>query len=189
MIVKPTTIEGVYEIYPRVFEDERGYFLESFQLEKLREQGIDVPFVQDNQSFSKKGVLRGLHLQLPPYEQDKLIGVVWGSVIDVVVDVRPSSPTFGRWEAFRLDAREHKRLFVPKGMAHGFVTLEDTVFVYKCSEYYHPEAEAGIVWNDPALAIDWGTASPIVSAKDQQLPTFEEFCEKLLPKIKEFYAL
>ena len=174
-----TKIKDLWEITPVVHRDHRGYFMESFQVEQLRERGIHGPFVQDNQSFSKKGVLRGLHFQKSPRAQGKLISVCFGEVLDVVVDIRKSSPTFGECYSCILDDRQHKILYVPEGMAHGFLALKDSLFVYKCTRFYHRESEAGIVWNDPELAIDWGIDNPILSDKDAALPSFREVMEKL----------
>lgn len=187
MHIQETSIQGLLLLRPSLFRDRRGYFLESYREMWLEQAGLNVRFVQDNQSFSQKGVLRGLHMQLPPYEQDKLVGVMYGRVLDVVVDLRPNSPTFGRWEAFELDACQHHRLFVPRGLAHGFLALEDSVFFYKCSQYYHPESETGLLWNDPSLAIMWGIEEPIVSEKDLQLPSFELFVSQVLPKLRLHY--
>lgn len=153
--------------------------MESFHAKKLHDAGISAPFVQDNQSFSKKGVLRGLHFQKAPYAQGKLISVIFGKVLDVVVDIRKSSPTFGKYFKCVLDDEKHNMLYVPEGMAHGFLALEDSLFVYKCTSFYHKESEAGIVWNDDELAIDWGVSDPILSEKDAVLPSFHQVMEKL----------
>ncbi|NJK84377.1 MAG: dTDP-4-dehydrorhamnose 3,5-epimerase [Saprospiraceae bacterium] len=178
MTFRESFIKGVFEIMPRIFEDERGIFFEAFQAEVFAAHGIQENFVQDNQSFSYKGVLRGLHLQKAPDAQAKLVCVMQGSVLDVVVDVRPGSPTFGQYDIFHLDTHKHNRVFVPAGLAHGFITLEDAIFTYKCGAYYNKAAESGILWNDPTLRIDWGNPQPIVSAKDQLLPTFEQFVKE-----------
>ncbi len=171
MNVIKTDIEGVLVIEPKVFGDERGYFFESFNAECfLAETGIDVAFVQDNESRSKRGVLRGLHFQKEPYAQAKLVRVVQGRVIDVAVDIRPGSPTFGKYVATELSGENHRQMFIPKGFAHGYVVLEeDTVFQYKCDEYYHPESEAGIAWNDPQIGIEWPLSEDeiILSDKDR----------------------
>jgi dTDP-4-dehydrorhamnose 3,5-epimerase len=174
-----TEIADLWEIQPDVYQDHRGYFMESFQLEKLQKKGISGPFVQDNQSFSVKGVLRGLHFQKTPFSQGKLVNVVFGKVLDIVVDIRHSSPTFGQHFSCILDGKKHNMLYVPEGMAHGFLALEDALFVYKCTQYYHQPSEAGIIWNDPELAIDWGIKHPIISEKDMNLPGFKEVVEKL----------
>ena len=157
MEVKKTAIEGVFVIEPRVFGDERGYFFESFNEREFREKtGIDVKFVQDNESKSRYGVLRGLHFQKVPYEQAKLVRVVKGRVLDVAVDIRKGSPTFGRYTAVELTGDNHRQCFIPRGFAHGFCVLSDeAVFQYKCDEYYHPEAEDAIAWDDADIAIEW----------------------------------
>lgn len=181
MAVIKTAIEGVYIIEPTVFGDERGYFFESYNEERFRsETGIDVHFVQDNESRSKRGVLRGLHFQKKPYAQAKLVRVVQGKVLDVAVDIRTGSPTFGKHIAVELSGDNHRQLFIPKGFAHGYVVLEDdTVFQYKCDEFYHPEAEGGIAWNDPDISIDWGVANGEItlSDKDKNHSTLKEICE------------
>mgnify|MGYP001812758406 CR=1 FL=1 len=174
-----TNIADLWEIEPDIYRDQRGYFLETFQLNKLQEKGIHGPFVQDNQSFSVKGVLRGLHFQKEPYAQGKLVSVAFGSVLDIAVDIRPSSPTFGQHYSCTLDDKKCNILYVPEGMAHGFLALEDSLFIYKCTEFYHPSSEAGIIWNDPEIGIDWGISDPIISQKDLALPCFEEVMEKL----------
>ena len=173
--------EGIYIIEPQVFGDERGYFFESFNAERfLAQTGIDVTFVQDNESRSKRGVLRGLHFQRAPYAQAKLVRVVQGRVLDVAVDIRPESPTFGKYVATELSGDNHRQMFIPKGFAHGYVVLEDdTVFQYKCDEFYHPESEGGIAWNDPQIGIEWGfpECEIILSDKDRNRPTLKELCE------------
>lgn len=175
-----TGFAGLWEIKPEIYEDHRGYFMESFQLDRFREMGISGPFVQDNQSFSKKGVLRGLHFQKAPHQQGKLVSATIGAVLDVVVDLRAHSDTFGKYYKCLLNDRQHNMLYVPGGFAHGFLALEDTLFTYKCTEFYHKESEMGIFWNDPYLAIDWGDLSnPIISEKDQALPGFQQVVEKL----------
>lgn len=169
MQVSTTPLAGLLVLRPRIFRDERGHFLESFNAAAFAQAtGVTAPFVQDNESRSGKGVLRGLHLQLPPHAQAKLVRVSAGAVLDVCVDVRPDSPTFGRHFSLRLDAVEQAMLYIPEGFAHGFVALEEgTVFTYKCSAYYHPPSERTIRWDDPQLAIDWGIADPVVSEKDR----------------------
>ncbi|MBO5692875.1 MAG: dTDP-4-dehydrorhamnose 3,5-epimerase [Tidjanibacter sp.] len=181
MNVIKTDIEGVFIVEPQVFGDERGYFFESFNAERfLAQTGIDVTFVQDNESRSRRGVLRGLHFQREPYAQAKLVRVVQGRVLDVAVDIRPVSPTFGRYVAVELSGENHRQLFIPKGFAHGYVVLDDdTVFQYKCDEFYHPASEGGIAWNDPQIGIEWPlTESEIIlSDKDRKHPTLKELCE------------
>lgn len=168
MDVERTLIDGVLILRPRIFHDPRGYFLESFNQEDFnRTTGNTTLFVQDNESGSAKGVLRGLHLQVGEHAQAKLVRVAAGAVLDVCVDLRPDSTTFGKHVSIRLDAHEKTMFFIPAGMAHGFVALEKgTVFLYKCSTPYAPKAERTILWNDPDLAIDWGINDPIVSEKD-----------------------
>lgn len=177
MKVTETGFNGLYELEPNVFGDSRGYFFESYRRELYRELGIEEDFVQDNESFSVKGTLRGLHYQKDPHAQAKLVRVVKGKVLDVALDIRKDSPTYGRHRTVILDAEKHNMFLVPRGFAHGFVALEDSVFFYKCSNYYNKESEGGILWNDPALGIDWGIESPIVSEKDQVLPTFDAYKE------------
>ncbi|MBW3545411.1 MAG: dTDP-4-dehydrorhamnose 3,5-epimerase [Bacteroidetes bacterium] len=174
-----TPLEGLVEIYPKVLFDERGFFFESYQHKRLKELGVKDLFVQDNQSFSKKGVLRGIHFQKSPSQQSKLIRVVKGKILDVAVDLRPHSPTYGKHYSTILDDQEHKLFYMPEGFGHGFIALEDTLLLYKCNDYYDPAAEGGIIWNDPDLNIDWGMARPIISEKDQKLPTFKEFTHQL----------
>ena len=179
MNVIKTDIEGVLIIEPQVFGDERGFFFESFNAEQfLAQTGVEVTFVQDNESRSKRGVLRGLHLQRAPYAQAKLVRVVSGRVLDVAVDIRPESPTFGRYVATELSGDNHRQMFIPKGFAHGYVVLEDdTVFQYKCDEFYHPESEGGIAWNDPQIGIEWGIpeCEIILSDKDRNRKLLKEF--------------
>lgn len=181
MSIIQTNIEGVFIVEPQVFGDERGYFFESFNEERFRtETGLNVRFVQDNESKSKRGVLRGLHFQKEPYAQAKLVRVVQGRVLDVAVDIRPESPTFGRYVMTELSGENHRQMYIPKGFAHGYVVLEDnTIFQYKCDEYYHPEAEGGIAWNDPQIGIDWRLPESeiILSEKDKHRPTLNELCE------------
>ena len=179
MEFKESFIKGLFEITPRVFSDERGLFFESYNQAQFEQHGLLVDFKQDNQSFSVRGTLRGLHFQRPPYAQGKLVRVISGKVLDVVVDLRPDSPTFGQYETFLLDGHAHRMVYVPEGFAHGFVALEDSVFTYKCTQLYHKASEAGIIWNDPQLDIPWGVATPLVSEKDQLLPTFQDFVAQL----------
>ena len=167
----PTALAEVIVVEPKVFGDERGFFLESWQREKFAAGGIDVDFVQDNHSASGQWVLRGLHYQLRK-PQGKLVRVTRGEVFDVAVDMRRSSPTFGRWVAERLSASNHRMMYVPPGFAHGFLTLSEHVeFLYKCTDYYDPASERTLTWNDPEVAIDWPIpegVSPILSGKDAQ---------------------
>ncbi len=174
MEIKETFIEGLIEIYPRIFKDDRGFFLETYNKSIFEKAGIKTDFVQDNQSFSTKGVLRGLHFQKEPYAQAKLVSVISGKVLDVAVDLRKGSPTFGKHYSVILEAEKRNMFLVPEGFAHGFVALEDSVFSYKCSNIYNKESESGIIWNDKDLNIDWGYANPLVSEKDQVLPALKE---------------
>ena len=173
--IKQTSLPGVLEIFPRVFPDSRGYFFESFRQDWLEKMGVQESWVQDNQSFSQKGTVRGLHFQRGAHAQAKLVRVIAGKVLDVAVDLRKGSPTFGQVYSTILDTEKNNLLYIPAGFGHGFSVLEDAVFVYKCSNYYHKDSEGGVLWSDPALGIDWQVAEPIVSEKDQILPTLEEF--------------
>ncbi len=174
-------LSEVIVIEPDVFEDQRGYFSEAFQKERYQEAGIKGQFVQDNLSFSQKGVLRGLHYQYP-HQQAKLVFVVHGEIFDVAVDIRDGSPTFGKWTSVVLSSENHRQLYIPKGFAHGFCVLSDTaVVIYKCDEYYFPEDDGGIIWSDPELGIDWPLSSPILSAKDKGLPRLKEIPPSRLP--------
>lgn len=179
MQIRETSIAGLVEIFPRIFEDDRGMFFESYNEEVFAKLGLPVNFVQDNQSFSKKGVVRGLHFQNAPFAQGKLVRVISGRVLDVAVDIRPDSPTFGQHEIFELRSDKNNIAYVPEGFAHGFVALEDTIFSYKCTNVYNKGAESGILWNDPDLNIDWGVSDPIVSEKDLILPTFKSLFGEL----------
>lgn len=179
MNIIKTDIEGLIIVEPKVFGDARGYFFESYSQRVFKEQtGLDVHFVQDNESRSCRGVVRGLHFQRPPYAQSKLVRVVEGCVMDVVVDIRKGSPTYGRYVSVELSADNKRQLFIPKGFAHGFAVMSETaVFQYKCDEYYHPESEGAIAWNDPTLAIDWKLPkeSIILSDKDRCHPMLNDF--------------
>jgi dTDP-4-dehydrorhamnose 3,5-epimerase len=170
-----TAIEGLVEIHPRIFEDERGFFFESYSRKAFEDNAISEVFVQDNQSFSVKGVLRGLHFQKDPFAQGKLVSVVKGRVLDVAVDIRPESSTFGKYELFELDDKKKNMVYIPAGFAHGFLALEESIFSYKCTNLYHKASESGISWNDPDLDINWGITDPIVSSKDIELPTFKDY--------------
>lgn len=176
MEFRKTTLKDAYIIEPRVFQDVRGFFLESYSQKEFEANGIEIAFVQDNHSKStEKGVLRGLHFQNPPYVQTKLVRVTRGKVYDVIVDLRKDSATYGKWEGFELSAENKKMLLVPRGFAHSFLTLEnETEFQYKCNEFYHPASESGIIWNDPTLKIDWPIETPILSEKDVQLGFFKD---------------
>jgi dTDP-4-dehydrorhamnose 3,5-epimerase len=179
MKVTSTPLPGVLVLEPKVFSDERGFFMESFNQHTFAEAvGLSVSFVQDNHSCSMRGVLRGLHYQLPPHAQGKLVRVTRGSAFDVAVDIRRGSPTFGRWTGALLDANHHHQMWVPSGFAHGFLTLEDdTHFLYKTTDHYAKDCERAIAWNDPAIAIDWPLApgeTPLLAAKDAQAPGLAE---------------
>jgi dTDP-4-dehydrorhamnose 3,5-epimerase len=166
--VTPGKFEGIFIIKPDVFEDDRGFFYESYNSVKLGNHGIIPQFIQDNHSRSIKGTLRGLHYQINP-GQDKLVRVTLGEVFDVVVDIRHGSPTFGQWESFVLSDINKLQLFVPKGFAHGFCVLSEWAeFQYKCSEYWSPPDERGICWNDPEIGVEWPISDPLLSAKDQR---------------------
>lgn len=173
----PTEIQDLIIIEPMLLKDERGVFFESFQQQKFNELiGEEITFVQENESISKKGVLRGLHFQKPPYAQGKLVRVISGSVIDIAVDIRKNSPTYGKHVAVELSAENKRQLWIPAGFAHGFVALEDnTVFQYKCTNYYNKTSEASILWNDDLLGINWEIQQPILSPKDELGTTFNSF--------------
>ncbi len=189
MIIRQTSLPGVVVFEPKVFGDARGFFVETFRQDWLREAGVTLPFVQDNQSRSRRGVLRGLHYQMEQ-TQGKLVRVASGRVFDVAVDVRKGSPTFGQWEGVVLDDESHCQFYVPPGFAHGFVVLSETAdFVYKCTEYYHPASEAGICWDDPVVGIKWPEEildSILLSEKDRALPLLENQVASLLPDYAQF---
>lgn len=172
-----TAIKGVYIIEPKVFGDHRGYFMETYNYEDFKEAGLDMVFVQDNQSKSKKGVLRGLHYQ-KPNPQGKLVRVISGEVFDVAVDLREGSATYGKWQGVILSAENKKQFYVPEGFAHGFLVLSDEAeFVYKCTEFYHPENEGGIAWNDSEIGIEWpleGIEDVLLSEKDKKAKSLKE---------------
>lgn len=174
MPIVDTPIEGLKIFEPRVFGDDRGYFFESYNAKSFKEGGIDTTFVQDNQSRSTFGVLRGLHYQIPPFAQAKLVRVIEGEVLDVAVDIRPDSKTYGEWFSIVLSAENKKQLFIPRGFAHGFLVLSETAeFFYKCDNFYSKESEGGILYNDPQLKIDWklDLEKVLLSEKDTVLPT------------------
>jgi len=176
MTFERTNIDGVYMITPRVFEDNRGWFMETYKLPAFEAQGIHFSPVQENHSFSlPKGTLRGFHLQVGEFSQAKLVRCVKGSVRDVAVDLRPDSPTYKQWVSVELSANNKRQLFIPKGFAHAFLTLEDnTEFVYLVDAVYSPGHERSILWSDPEIGVDWGTAAPIMAAKDLAAPTLAE---------------
>lgn len=182
MKVMQTTIPGVVIIEPKVFGDERGFFLETWQKERYAELGIEGEFVQDNVSLSRQGVLRGLHFQ-NPYGQGKLVTALQGEVFDVAVDIRVGSPTFGKWVGEILSGANKRQLWVPAGFAHGFCVLsEEALFSYKCTERYAPECESGIAWNDPAIGIQWPCSEVILSGKDERHPLLQQLDVSKLPR-------
>ena len=176
MEIEKFDIPNVVLIKPSVFEDSRGYFYESYNKNKFKEVGILDDFVQSNQSLSQKGVLRGLHFQIPPHAQSKLVRVIKGAVLDVAVDIRKNSPTYVKHVSFVLNEHNKHMLYIPEGFAHGFLTLEnDTIFSYKCGNFYNKESEGGIMWNDKDLGINWNFSSPLLSDKDNLNVSFGEF--------------
>ena len=176
MIIKETPIKGLLVIEPKVFEDERGYFMETYNKVVFEKAGITGQFVQDNQSLSQKNVLRGLHFQKPPFSQAKLITVIKGSVLDIAVDIRKNSKTYGEHYLLELSETNKKSFYIPEGFAHGFLTLMDnTIFSYKCSNNYNKESEDAIYWNDETLNINWGIDNPIISEKDNKAQNFNNF--------------
>lgn len=176
MEIIPTEIPDVCIVKPTVFADDRGYFFESYSHQRFLDAGLDLNFVQDNESRSSKGVLRGLHFQNNPHAQGKLVRVMRGAVLDVAVDIRKDSPTYGKYVSIVLTGENKYMYWIPAGFAHGFLTLEDdTVFFYKCTNVYNKESEGSIRWNDPDLNIDWGITDPILSGKDKISPLFKDF--------------
>lgn len=174
--VEKTKLSGVYVITPKVFGDKRGWFMESYSKRDLKENGIDVDFVQDNRSFSeKKGIIRGLHFQRNPMCQAKMLTCISGAILDVAVDLRKDSPTYKQWISVELTGENKKEIFIPKGFAHGFVTLTDNVEIsYKCDEFYSPEHDGGIRYDDPSIGVDWGVDNPILSDKDVNAPYLKD---------------
>ncbi len=184
MEVIPQALPEVLLIKPKVFGDARGYFIETYNAERYQQAGITLPFVQDNLSKSRRGILRGLHLQ-NPHAQGKLVSVVEGEVFDVAVDVRVGSPTFGKWVGAVLSADNHHQLWVPPGFAHGFcVTSESALFSYKCTDLYHPEAEVGVAWDDPAIGIPWPVKAPELSGKDKANLPLSQIDPAKLPRYR-----
>lgn len=176
MEVIKTKIEGLLIINPRVFGDVRGYFFESYNNSVFKEHGIDVEFIQDNQSLSNSGVLRGLHFQAPPYDQGKLVRVITGAVLDVAVDIRKNSPTYGEHIAIELSEDNKTMFYIPPGFAHGFLTLKDsTIFSYKCTNLYNKASEGTVLWNDSDLNINWNISNPVLSEKDLVGTKFKDF--------------
>lgn len=183
IIKKP--LEGVLILAPRVFDDERGFFMETYHKERYIELGMTADFVQDNLSFSRKGSLRGLHYQ-HPHGQAKLVQVLVGHVFDVTVDIRSGSPTFGKWFGIHLSDEKRKQVFIPEGFAHGFCVLSDTaLFLYKCSDLYAPDCEGGVLWSDPDVGIDWPMKEPILSDKDAVYPCLRDIPVDRLPGYKK----
>ncbi|KAA6183840.1 dTDP-4-dehydrorhamnose 3,5-epimerase [Thiohalocapsa marina] len=183
MKVIPTEIPEVLIIEPQVFGDARGYFLETWQQERYAQAGIDRPFVQDNQAYSGRGTLRGLHVQ-NPYPQGKLVQVSLGEVFDVAVDIRRGSPTFGRWVGVFLSGENKRQLWVPEGFLHGYlVTSDEALFSYKCTDLYHPETQFAVRWDDPEIGIAWPEVGPpVLSDKDRQAPRLRDLPESCLPE-------
>jgi dTDP-4-dehydrorhamnose 3,5-epimerase len=182
MRVLTTELDGVVIIEPKIFTDPRGYFYESFQAERYQQHGIAMPFVQDNVSHSVKNVVRGLHYQLQK-PQGKLVYVFYGSVLDVAVDIRVSSPTFGKIFYTELSAENHRQIYIPPGFAHGFCVLSDTAgFIYKCTDYYDPVSERGVIWNDPDLMIPWPVKDPILVEKDKMYSRLKDISDDQLFK-------
>ena len=180
--IEDSKTSGIKIITPQVYRDDRGYFFESFKSKDFKTLGLPTKYLQDNQAFSKKDTLRGLHYQLK-YPQGKLVRVIQGEVFDVAVDIRQGSPTFGKYEGFTLSDKNNKIMYIPEGFAHGYVVLSETViFQYKCTEIYHPEDEYGLLWNDSDLDIEWTVKTPILSQKDMNLPTLKLIDKKYLPK-------
>ena len=182
MKIIETSLPGVLIVEPKVFPDARGFFVETYQRERYQAMGLTAEFVQDNLSFSTRGVLRGMHCQ-NPHSQGKLVQVLQGEVWDVAVDIRRSSPYFGKWTAVTLSSEARNQFYVPPGLAHGFCVLSETaLFAYKCTDYYHPTAEVGFRWDDPEVGIDWPVKEPILSEKDRKLPLLREIPLERLPE-------
>jgi len=179
MEIKELSIQGVFEITPKVFDDARGFFFEAFNEAAFRSAGLPHHFVQDNQSYSAKGVLRGLHFQKAPFAQGKLVRVLNGSIIDVVVDLRKDSISFGKHLLIPLDSDKRNMVYVPVGFAHGFVTLTESMVMYKCTNGYDKNSDGGIRWNDPDLGINWGIEHPVLSEKDAALPRLKDIANDL----------
>ena len=177
-----TSLPDVWELQPKIFRDARGFFIETYQQQKFNQLGIFDAFVQDNHSCSAKGTLRGLHYQLR-HAQAKLCRVIEGQALDVAVDIRLGSPNFGKWTSVLLSAEKQNQIFIPAGFAHGFLTLTESVqFLYKCSDYYDPADEHGILWSDPDLAISWGNSEPLISDKDAKNSTLSAMPREFLPQ-------
>lgn len=171
-----TPIDGLIIFQPKIWKDDRGYFFESFRADTFQKLGIKIDFVQDNQSLSQKGTIRGLHYQANPFEQGKLVRVIQGKVLDVALDIRKNSKTYGQFYSIELSSENHTQFYIPPGFAHGFSTLEDnTIFCYKCTNYYNKESEGGVLYSDPELGIDWKVEGLYISEKDKELPLFKDF--------------
>ncbi|MDZ4042083.1 MAG: dTDP-4-dehydrorhamnose 3,5-epimerase [Eubacteriales bacterium] len=182
MKVIETKLPGVLIIEPKVFSDARGFFMETWNQARYAEAGVPAKFVQDNLSFSARGVLRGLHFQ-HPNDQGKLVYVIQGEVFDVAVDIRVGSPTFGQWVGVTLSNDNKRQLYIPEGFAHGFcVTSDSALFAYKCTDFYNPQAEGGIIWNDPEIGIKWPTSKPLLSEKDSTYPPLKQIPPEHLPR-------
>lgn len=176
MEIVETGIKDLYIIKPDIFYDTRGYFFEGYNEERFRKAGLNMKFVQDNESQSMRGVLRGLHFQKPPYAQGKLVRVVRGVVRDVAVDLRKDSPTYGKWHSVLLTGDDKFMYWIPEGFAHGFVCLEDhTIFTYKCTNFYNKASEGSVRWNDPDIGVKWGIDNPLLSDKDTKAPFLKDF--------------
>ena len=181
MNILETSLKDVLIIEPDIFTDQRGFFMETFHQEKYRELGMDVAFVQDNLSYSVRGTLRGLHYQ-HPHDQAKLIQVLTGRVFDVAVDIRPGSPTFGQWTGLELDSESRRQIYIPEGFAHGFCVMSERAIVtYKCTDFYAPHDEGGIIWSDPYVGIHWPITDPVLSEKDSQYPLLKDIPPDRLP--------
>ncbi|MFC1516628.1 dTDP-4-dehydrorhamnose 3,5-epimerase [Thermodesulfobacteriota bacterium] len=181
MNIIPTTFEGLFIVEPKIFSDNRGFFTETYHKAKYQESGIPQIFIQDNLSSSVQNTLRGLHYQIKK-PQAKIVQVIVGAIFDVAVDIRVGSPTFGKWAGVHLSEKNMRQLFIPEGFAHGFCVLSETALVtYKCSDFYHPEDEGGIIWSDPDIGIDWPAENPIISEKDMHYPRLSELSPGQLP--------
>lgn len=188
MKITPTTLTDVLIIEPKVFEDSRGYFMETYHRNRYQKQGIGRPFVQDNLSYSVKGTIRGLHYQ-GRCPQAKLVQVIAGEIFDVAIDIRKGSPTFGQWAGIYLSDRNKRQVFIPEGFAHGFCVISDAaLFSYKCSDFYNADDELGILWSDSDIAVDWPVAEPIISEKDKHLPRLSDISDDLLPTINPYLS-
>lgn len=181
MKIIPTSLKGLLIVEPKVLQDSRGYFMETYHQDRYREYGIDPCFVQDNLSYSVQGTLRGLHYQIR-HVQAKLVQVISGEIYDVAVDIRPGSETFGKWVSVHLSGTNKRQLFIPEGFAHGFCVISETaLFSYKCSDVYAPRDEGGVLWSDPDIGIDWPVKNPIISKKDSQYPRLFDILPENLP--------